>query len=93
MNAFAVTLGSQNTGNSHLPHVLARSIMNAQDNLYNDQRRSLKDNGVGFSADLARSVGDGFLRPLTSALFPLGLNVWNSLRNDRHNRVGPAPDP
>jgi hypothetical protein len=66
--------------------------MNAQDVLYNDLRQCLKDHGVGFSADLAASVGDGFLRHLTSALFPLGRNIWTSLVNDRHNRVGPAPD-
>ncbi len=67
--------------------------MNAQDYLYNVLRQFLKDHGVGFSADLSGSVGDGFLRHLSTTLFPLGLNVWNSLTNDRHNRVGPAPDP
>jgi hypothetical protein len=93
VDAFTVILESQNTGNSHLPHVRARSIMNAQDSLYNDLRQFLKDNGEGFSADLARSVGDGFLRHLTSALFPLELHFLNSLRNDRHNREDPAPYP
>ena len=78
VNAFTVILESQNTGNSHLPPVRAKSIMNAQDNSYNDLRQFLKDHGVGFSANLARYVDDGFLRHLTSALFPLGLNVWNS---------------
>jgi hypothetical protein len=93
VNAFTVILGSQNTGNNHLPRARARSVMNAQDNLYNDLRQFLKDHGVGFPADLAGSVGDSFLRHLSTSLFPLGLNVWNSLTNDRHNRVGPAPDP
>ncbi len=80
-----VILGSQNTRNTHLPPSRARSVMNAKDNIYNDLRQFLKDNGVGFPADLAVSVGDGFLRHLSTALFPLGLNAWKSLTNDRHN--------
>ena len=68
--------------------------MNAQDNLYNDLRQILKNYGVEFYADLVRSVGDGFLRHLTSApLFSLGLNVGKYFRKDRHNRVIPAPYP
>jgi hypothetical protein len=93
MLSLYIILESQNTGNNHLPPARARSVMNAQDNLYKKLRQFLKDHGVGFLVDLAGSVGDGFLRHLSTTLFPLGLNVWNSLTNDRHNRVGPAPDP
>jgi hypothetical protein len=67
--------------------------MNAQNILYNDLRQFLKDHMVGFPADLAGSVVDGFLRLVSTTLFPVGLNVWNSLTNNRHNRGGPAPDP
>ena len=66
--------------------------MTAHDTLYNDLRQLLKNYKVGFSADLAASVGDGFLRHLSSTLFPLGLDGWNSLINDKHHCVDPAPD-
>jgi len=92
VNAFIVILESRNSGNNHLPHVRVRSVMNAQDVLYNDLRQCLKDHGVGLSADLVASVGDVFLRHLTSALFPLGRNIWNCFVNDLQNRVGPAPN-
>jgi len=91
-NAFNVILESQNTRNYHLPPTRVRSEMNAHDTLYNDLRHLLKDHKVGFFADLASSVGKGFLRHLSSSIFPLGLDVWNSLINDKHNRAGLAPD-
>jgi len=90
-NAFTVILESQNTGNCHLPPARVKSVMNAHDTLYNHLRQLLKDHKLGFSANLAPFVGDGFLRHLSSTFFPLGLSAKSSLTNDRHNRVGPVP--
>jgi hypothetical protein len=82
----------RNSGDLHVPPVRARLVMTGKDNLYNDIRKYLQDNEVVFSADLADSVGDEFLKHLTYALFPLSSNHWKSL-HDTHNRGGAAPDP
>jgi len=92
VNAIAAMMATWDTGNIHLPPVRARFVMNARDDLYNDLRQYLHDEEVGFSADLAKTLGNEFLKHLSSALFPLGQNIWKAL-NDRHNRGGAAPDP
>jgi hypothetical protein len=66
--------------------------MHGKDMLYNDLRQYLQVDGVGFPRDLCISVGEEFLKHLTSALFPLSLGVWKQL-NDAHNRGGAAPYP
>ena len=90
-NAFTEILESQNNGNCQLPPARVRSVMNAHDTLYNDLRHFLIDHKVGCFAYFAAFVGDGFLRHLSSSLFPLGLNNRNSLINDKHNRINPKP--
>ncbi len=69
-----------------------RTAMHGKDVLYNDLRRYLQDHGVGFPRDPCISVGDEFLKHLTSALFSLSISIWKQL-NDAHNRGGAAPDP
>jgi hypothetical protein len=76
----------------HLPPPRARTVMTARDVLYNDLREYLTTQKVGFNDDLAHSLGDEFLKNLSSALFPLSKSVWKAI-NDKHNRRGPAPDP
>jgi hypothetical protein len=51
----------------------------------------MKEQGVGFLANLVSSVGDDFLSNLTSIIFPLNSKVWHAL-NDAHNRGGVAPE-
>jgi len=51
----------------------------------------LKDRGARFSADLASSVGDEFLKHITYAILPLSLIIWTSI-NNKHNRGGASPD-
>jgi hypothetical protein len=77
-------------GNTHLPSARAYRKMKGKDDLYNDFRDYLKEQGVGFPADLAISVGDDFLSNLAEILFPLSCDVWRAL-NDSHNRDEAAP--
>ena len=85
-------MASRSTRNDHLPPVRERTTMHGKDILYNDLRRYLQDQKGGFPRDMCISVGDEFLKHLTSALFPLSLSVWKQL-NDAHNRGGAGPDP
>ena len=87
-----IMMARQATGYIHLPPPRDRSVMTARDILYNDLRKFLQDNGAGFPADVAVTLGDEFLKHLTYAIFPLSRNVWKSL-NDKHNRGGEAPSP
>ncbi len=65
--------------------------MTGKNVMYNDFRGYLKEQGVGFPADLASSVGDDFLSNIGVAIFPLISKVWHAL-NDSHNRGGAAPE-
>ena len=60
--------------------------MTRKDVLYNDLRKYLQDQGVGFPADLADSLGDAFLVHLIATLFPLNNNVRKAI-NDKHNSL------
>jgi hypothetical protein len=51
----------RNLGDLHIPPIRARSLMTGKDVMYNDIRRYLKNNEVGFLSNLANSVGDDFL--------------------------------
>jgi hypothetical protein len=51
----------------------------------------MKDQGLEFPADDV-SLGDEFLKHLSSAIFTLSQNLWKSL-NDPHNRRGLALEP
>jgi hypothetical protein len=75
VDSFTVLMASQTIAFVHLPHVRARCVMTARDVLYNDLRQYLKDQGVGFPADLAASLGDEFMKHLSSAIFPLSQNL------------------
>jgi hypothetical protein len=66
--------------------------MTRKDELYNAFRKYLQDNGVGFPADLATSLGDEFLKHITNEILPLSMSVWVQI-NDKHNRGGAVPDP
>jgi len=66
--------------------------MTRKDELYNAFRKYLQDNGVGFLADLATSLGDEFLKHITYAIFPFSTSVWVQIKY-KYNRGGAAPDP
>jgi hypothetical protein len=69
----------------HLPLGYARIIMTERDVLYNNLQKYLKDQGVGYRADLVVSLGDEFTKHLSSAIFHLRQKLWKSL-NDPHNQ-------
>ena len=83
-----IMMAQRSSGFVHLPPPFAdKSIKNARDVLYNDLRKYLQDEGVGFKADQVDSLGTEFLKHITYALFPLSQAVWTTL-NDKHNRGG-----
>jgi hypothetical protein len=90
-NVVVVMMMQSVSGNTHLPCARAYQKMTGKDVLYNDLRIYLKEQGVGFPADLATSVGDDFLSNLAEIIFPLSVDVWRAL-NDSHNRGGAAPE-
>ncbi len=59
--------------------------------MYNDLRQFLHYQGVGFPRIICLSVGDKFLKHMTSSLLPLILDMWKTI-DDSHNRGGAAPD-
>jgi hypothetical protein len=92
-DSIVVMMTQRSTRFVHLPPPFANnSIKTARDILYNDLRKYLEDEEVGFQADHVDSLGTEFLKHLTYALFPLSHAVWRAL-NDKHNRGGPTPDP
>jgi hypothetical protein len=90
-NAMVFMMANAVSGNTHLPCARAFRKMTGKDDLYNDLRDYLKEQGVGFPHALASSSGDDFLSNLSSIFFPLSQKVWIAL-NDKHNRGGAAPE-
>ena len=66
--------------------------MAARDILYNDIRKYMHDQTVGFPVDQADSLGDEFLKHFTYVVFPLSHSVRKAL-NNKHNCRGEAHDP
>jgi len=91
-NAMVVLMMQSVSGSLHLPCARAYRKMTGKDVLYNDFRDYLKEQGVGFPADVASSVGDDFISNIAAAIFPLSSKVWHAL-NDSHNRGGAATEP
>jgi hypothetical protein len=63
------------TWNIHLPPIRTRYIMTARDILYNDIRKYMHDQTVGFHDEHVDSLGDEFLKHLTYVVFPLSHSV------------------
>ena len=63
------------SADTHLPRAREFRKMTGKDFLYNDFRSYLKEQEVGFPADLASGVGEDFLSNLTSIIFPLSSKV------------------
>lgn len=90
VNALSILMQSQQPSIHRFPN--ERDRVTGKDELYNDIIAWLRAEGAGWNADTVDTVGIAFVSTLTTALFPLGNNVWRAI-NDPHNRGGPAPDP
>jgi hypothetical protein len=56
---------------THLPPFRERGVMIEREELYNDLMNYLQDKSLKLEVDDSASLGDGFIKHLTYALFPL----------------------
>jgi len=64
-----VMMAQRSSGFVQIPPLRDKSSMNARDILYNDLRKYVLDQEVGFQVDQVASLGDEFLKNLPCAFF------------------------